>query len=47
MKLPTNLAGITKYTEFRNRLELECNEKIEDINLIISYVAILGKIYLI
>lgn len=41
---PINLAGMVKYTEFRNRLELECDGKKEEINLIFTYVKVIGEI---
>lgn len=44
MVQPTNLDVMIKYTEFRNRLELECDGKKEEINLISTYVEIIGEI---
>lgn len=41
---PINLAGMLKYTEFRSRLELECDGKKEEINLISNYVEVIGEI---
>lgn len=43
---PNNLAEMVEYIKIRTKLELESDEKKEDINLIGDNIAVLGNLYL-